>query len=88
VSPDDPGDGGIAIRSGGAAVIGDADAWQTHWALLNRLRGRSRIVFDGCAPAQVRAVLRSRVVPPPVVLGHLLTCDPSGVFGRASMPEP
>ena len=87
-SPDDPGDGDIAIRSGGAALVGGADAWQTHWALLNRLRGRSRIVFDGCAPAQVRAVLRSRVVPPPVVLGHLLTCDPSGVFGRASMPEP
>lgn len=76
----------VADHAAAVAVIGDPDAWQANWALLGRIRAGSCIVFDGCTLTQVRAILHSRVLPPPAVSGHLIVCGASGEFFRASLP--
>ncbi|MGN6125899.1 MAG: hypothetical protein ACTHON_05000, partial [Humibacter sp.] len=78
----------ISVRGDGdsIAVVGDADAWQSRWQLLTRLRNKGPIVFDGCTLAQMRAVLHSRVLPPATAHGHALAYDPDGSFRRIRMP--
>jgi S-DNA-T family DNA segregation ATPase FtsK/SpoIIIE len=45
-------------------VIGDPDAWQADWTLLTTARREWPIVLTGCAPADHRALLRDRDLPP------------------------
>ncbi len=77
----------LGVRAGDepVAIVGDPEAWQRHWALLERLRPHASLVFDGCSLAQVRAVLHSRVLPPVVAPGHALVRDPAGEFSRVRM---
>jgi S-DNA-T family DNA segregation ATPase FtsK/SpoIIIE len=78
----------IDVRRGArpVVVVGDPDAWQSHWSTLNALRTTASLVFDGCTLAQVRAIVHARVLPPPTERGHLLLCDAATEFSRARMP--
>ena len=72
----------------GAIVVGDADTWQAHWALLAALRSRADLVFDGCTLADYRMVSRRRDLPPPLApaggRGWLLR--PDGTVQRVTVP--
>ncbi|MRG61474.1 hypothetical protein GE115_16575 [Agromyces sp. CFH 90414] len=53
-----------AVEAGGAPiVVGDGDAWAMNWALLAGIRERGPLVVHG-GPAEYRAVVRDRRVPP------------------------
>lgn len=64
----EPDAGQPSVDPGCTVLLGDPDAWQSDWSALARARRDLPIVFQGCAVADVRAVARSREVPP--VLGH------------------
>ncbi len=72
----------------GQAAVGDVDEWQARFGLLPRLRADADLVFLGCSPAEVRAVTRSRTLPPPFAVG----ADPAwrlradGAFERIRLP--
>ncbi len=53
----------------GLLLVGDPDAWLGRWGLLAALRPRHPLVFVGCDASDVRAVARSRVLPPPLAPG-------------------
>jgi len=58
-------DAGVPIVDPGRSVLlGDPDAWQSDWATLARARRDLPIVFHGCSVADVRAIARTREVPP------------------------
>jgi DNA segregation ATPase FtsK/SpoIIIE, S-DNA-T family len=65
-------DAGLPVVDPGRTVLlGDPDAWQSDWATLARARRDLPIVFSGCAVGDVRAVARTREVPPPLNPGEL-----------------
>jgi len=47
-------------------VVGDVEEWQSRWGLLAAVRHRAEVVFDACSVADVRALTRSRDLPPPL----------------------
>ena len=47
-------------------VVADPETWQSQWGLLASLRSASGILFDGCTPAEFRAVSGLRRLPPPL----------------------
>jgi len=47
-------------------VIGDADAWHSHWGALSSLGSTVPVVYERCSIADYRALSRSRELPPPV----------------------
>jgi S-DNA-T family DNA segregation ATPase FtsK/SpoIIIE len=53
----------------GVLVVGDPDAWMGRWSLFAALKARHPIVFSGCDAADVRALTRSRALPPPLAPG-------------------
>lgn len=57
---------GVGVDPDRTVLLGDPDAWQSDWATLARARRDLRIVVAGCSVADVRAVTRSREVPPPL----------------------
>ncbi|HEV7741602.1 MAG TPA: FtsK/SpoIIIE domain-containing protein [Pseudolysinimonas sp.] len=54
----------VASRPTPTVLLGDPDAWQADWALLTTARREWPIVLTGCAPADHRALLRDRDLPP------------------------
>lgn len=55
-----------ALSIGSVTVyVADPDTWQAQWTLLGRLRHSSAMLFDACSVADVRAITRSRDLPPP-----------------------
>ncbi|CAN5190665.1 hypothetical protein BH11ACT3_BH11ACT3_20710 [soil metagenome] len=60
----------LDVRRGSAPTVwlGDPDAWNADWASLTTARRELPMVFLGCSPADHRALLRDRELPPP--LGH------------------
>ncbi|MDO7881544.1 FtsK/SpoIIIE domain-containing protein [Salinibacterium soli] len=73
----------------GTAVVGDLDEWQSRWGALGALRSSSEILLEGCAPADVRALTRSRALPPPLPAepGACWRLRPDGSVGRAILPR-
>jgi len=53
----------------GVLLVGDPDAWLGRWSLFAALKARHPIVFSGCDAADVRALTRSRALPPPLSPG-------------------
>ncbi|MBB5640223.1 FtsK/SpoIIIE domain-containing protein [Cryobacterium roopkundense] len=80
----------LEVTAGGGAVIvlGDAEAWQTQWAVLAALRTRATLVFEGSSLADFRVVSRRRELPPPLApgRGHVWALHPDGTVTRASLP--
>jgi S-DNA-T family DNA segregation ATPase FtsK/SpoIIIE len=52
------------------------------------LRTRSPLVFTGCTPADVRALVRGRQLPPPLspVQGRSWVVRPDGRIERTQLP--
>ena len=67
----EPDDGLPVVDPGRTVLLGDPDAWQSDWATLTRARRDLPIVFSGCAVADVRAIARTREVPPPLGPGEV-----------------
>ena len=67
-------------------LIADPDLWQSQWTLLGTLQRRD-ILFDGCSLADVRALTRSRDLPPPFPAGTrpLWLRSPDGEVSRATL---
>jgi S-DNA-T family DNA segregation ATPase FtsK/SpoIIIE len=63
-----PDDGELRISRGEAPVVllGDPDAWQAEWALLNLARRELPIAVIGCSASELRAITRARDAPPPL----------------------
>ncbi|GAA3893874.1 hypothetical protein GCM10022381_39400 [Leifsonia kafniensis] len=78
----------VGRAAGSTVFVGDVDAWQTEWALLQALRPRATMVFDGCSLADFRQINRRRQLPPPLApsRGHLWLSDPDGTVRRGVMP--
>jgi DNA segregation ATPase FtsK/SpoIIIE, S-DNA-T family len=47
-------------------LLGDPDAWQAEWNLLAVARRELAIAVVGCAAAELRALTRTREIPPPL----------------------
>ena len=83
----------LAVSGGGPdilapqIVVGDPEVWQSQWTLLASLRRSGALLFDGCSLAEVRALTRSRELPPPVPRGErpLWILDRDGEFARAEL---
>lgn len=46
--------------------VGDPDQWQQHWQLFSRLHRDGEVLVEGCTLAELRGLLRARVLPPPL----------------------
>lgn len=53
-----------AERSPSAALVGAVEQWHVARARLDAARSRGAVLFDGVAPAEIRALLGARVVIP------------------------
>jgi S-DNA-T family DNA segregation ATPase FtsK/SpoIIIE len=77
----------LAATGGRDILVGDPDAWQSHWAVFGALRGRAGLLFDGCALLDLRTLARVRELPPPFSRGQrplwLLGAD--GSLSRARL---
>lgn len=81
---------GGAAPAAGIAIVGDIDEWQSRWGALAALRPTSEILFEGCSPADFRALTRSRELPPPLPArpGSAWRLRPDGSVGRVLLPAP
>ncbi|HWH27055.1 MAG TPA: FtsK/SpoIIIE domain-containing protein [Pseudolysinimonas sp.] len=66
LSPGAPTELRISTGAQPTVLIGDPEAWQADWALLTQVRREVPIVMIGCSPADHRAILRDRELPPPL----------------------
>lgn len=78
----------LSDATGGTALVGDAEAWQTQWALQAALRPRANLVFDGSTLAEFRVIARRRDLPPPIApgRGRVWVLTPHGDLLRATLP--
>ncbi|MBF4632224.1 cell division protein FtsK [Clavibacter michiganensis subsp. phaseoli] len=69
-------------------VVGDPDSWLVRGPLLADLRRTGDVVLEGCAPRDVRTLLRVRPVPPPLapIPGRAWRVTPDGDVRRCSWP--
>ncbi|QTX05135.1 FtsK/SpoIIIE domain-containing protein [Agromyces archimandritae] len=58
-----PTGAGVSEPGRPAALIGDADAWNANWSLLAAERDEAVVLVDG-GPAELRALVRERSLPP------------------------
>lgn len=82
-------DAGLRVARASArpvALLGEVEDWQSRWGALAALRDGFRIVFAGCAIAEIRALARSRVLPPPLEPGLAWALAEDGGFERVRMP--
>jgi S-DNA-T family DNA segregation ATPase FtsK/SpoIIIE len=68
-------------------LLGDPDLWQSQWSLLGTLQRSRDILLDGCSLADLRALTRSRNLPPPFPAGTrpLWVRTPDGEVSRAQL---
>lgn len=50
--------------SDGAVIVGDIDAWNSSFGLLQTLRRTATLIVEACSPTDYRVFTRSRVRPP------------------------
>jgi DNA segregation ATPase FtsK/SpoIIIE, S-DNA-T family len=77
----------ISQSSDTTVFVGTPDSWQAQWALLSSLRTRATLVFDGCTPAEAKAITRRPELPPPLAAGggRVWVYDESGEYTRAKL---
>jgi S-DNA-T family DNA segregation ATPase FtsK/SpoIIIE len=68
-------------------AVADPETWQSHWGLLASLRATVGILFDGCTPAEFRAISGQRALPPPLspVSGSQWLLEPDGTLARVRL---
>ena len=74
-------------RPDAVAVVGDVDDWQSRWGAIAAMRPVAQVVFDGCTPADLRALTRSRELPPPITRDEAWLLTPDGTFTRTALPR-
>ncbi|QIS42547.1 cell division protein FtsK [Clavibacter capsici] len=69
-------------------VVADPDGWLPRGPLLSAIRRTGSVVLEGCAPRDVRTLLRVRQVPPPLapVPGRAWLVTSAGDVRRATWP--
>jgi S-DNA-T family DNA segregation ATPase FtsK/SpoIIIE len=82
----EPDAGVPTVDPGRSVLLGDPDAWQSDWATLARARRDLSIVFHGCSVADVRAIARTREVPPLLAPGEVWLVE-NGRIRRAVFAE-
>ncbi|MBX3098135.1 MAG: cell division protein [Salinibacterium sp.] len=77
----------LADWSGERPVVGDPEEWQSRWGALQSVREIADVVFEGCSLADVRALTRSRELPPPLegLVGVGWLWERSGSLIRVSL---
>ncbi len=73
-----------ALLRDGEVVVGDPEEWQSRWGALAAAQQVADVVLDGCSAADVRALTRSRELPPPLDAagGHAWRLEPDGRISR------
>ena len=77
-----------SLTSGGLGVddviVGDTEEWQSRWGALAAVQHIAEVVFDACSTADIRALTRSRELPPPLagVAGLAWRLEPDGSLAR------
>jgi S-DNA-T family DNA segregation ATPase FtsK/SpoIIIE len=63
-----PADDELRVSRGETPVVllGDPDAWQAEWAILNLARRELPIAVIGCSASELRAITRARDAAPPL----------------------
>lgn len=79
-----PGASLLSDVAGHGDIVGDVDDWQSRWGALAAAGRTAQVVFDACAPADVRALTRPRELPPPLagLDGVAWLLDPEGPITR------
>ncbi|CAN5366607.1 hypothetical protein BH09ACT5_BH09ACT5_07620 [soil metagenome] len=69
---------------GGGAVVGEPEEWQSRWGALSAARRVAEVILDACSPADLRALTRSRELPPPLagIPGAAWRLEPDGTVVR------
>ncbi|MFS4506825.1 FtsK/SpoIIIE domain-containing protein [Clavibacter sp. Sh2141] len=82
------GPGSAAASDRARVVVADPDGWLLRGPLLAGIRRTGSVVLEGCAPRDVRTLLRVRAVPPPLapLPGRAWLVAPDGAVRRASWP--
>jgi DNA segregation ATPase FtsK/SpoIIIE, S-DNA-T family len=71
----------------GQVIVGDTEEWQSRWGLLPALRPVAEVMFDRCTVADVRALTRSRELPPPLgLLDNTVWLEGEDGVSRATLP--
>jgi S-DNA-T family DNA segregation ATPase FtsK/SpoIIIE len=80
----------LAREAASAVLVGDVEAWQAAWGALPLIASRMPVVFEGCTPTDLRTLLRTRGLPPPIVSrrGLVLIRNPDGALVRARLEWP
>jgi S-DNA-T family DNA segregation ATPase FtsK/SpoIIIE len=73
-------------RTAPTAILGDVDDWQSRWGSIAALRPIAEFVFDGCSPADLRMLTRSRGLPPPIERDEVWRLAANGEFERTVLP--
>lgn len=79
-----PGASLLSDGAGQGTIVGDVDDWQSRWGALAEAARTAQVVLDACTPADVRALTRSRELPPPLagLDGVAWLLDPEGPITR------
>ena len=78
----------LAALEAGTVVVGDVEEWQSRWGAIAAVRQVADVVLDGCAVADVRALTRTRDLPPPLtgLSGVGLRLEADGRVSRVQFP--
>ncbi len=82
--PSEPFGGESRART---AIVGDVDEWQSRWGAIAALRPVAELVFDGCSPADLRVLTRSRELPPPIGRDQAWRLAADGAVERTVLPS-
>jgi S-DNA-T family DNA segregation ATPase FtsK/SpoIIIE len=75
-----------SVDPGRTVLLGDPDAWQGDWATLARARRDLPMVIHGCGSAEVRAIARTREMPPLLGAGECWLVE-NGRIRRAALAD-
>jgi S-DNA-T family DNA segregation ATPase FtsK/SpoIIIE len=84
----EPDAGVPTVDPGRSVLLGDPDAWQSDWTTLARARRDLPIVFHGCGLADVRAIARTREIPPLLGPGESWLVEGGRIRRAALADEP
>jgi S-DNA-T family DNA segregation ATPase FtsK/SpoIIIE len=67
-------------------TVGDVEEWQSRWGALAAVRRVADVVLDGCSAADIRALTRSRELPPPLtgLAGAAWRLEADGTVSRVA----
>lgn len=87
-----PGSRPHELMSGGdtaLVLVGDGEAWQAHWGLLQAIRAEHTLIVDAACPSELRTVAGERGLPPYALpsAGRAWLCEGGRSPRRISLPH-